>query len=100
MDKSHSKLKMITWGIIGVGDVCEKKSAPAMYKLPGSRVKAVMRRNHDKAEDYAKRHNIPYYYDRIEPIIEDPEIDIVYIATPPSSHKELTLKVAAAGKPA
>lgn len=92
--------RVITWGIIGAGGVCEKKSAPAMYKLPGSRVKAVMRRNLEKAEDYSRRHSIPCYYDKIEPILEDPEIDIVYIATPPSSHKELALKVALAGKPA
>ncbi|MGC9343173.1 MAG: Gfo/Idh/MocA family protein [Bacteroidales bacterium] len=94
------KMKTITWGIIGVGDVCEKKSAPAMYKLPGSKVKTVMRRNRDKAADYSKRHNIPFYFDRVDPMLNDPEIDIVYIATPPSSHKELALKVAAAGKPA
>lgn len=98
---SQESVKQIfTWGIIGAGDVCEKKSAPAMYKLQGSRVKSVMRRNREKAADYAKRHKIPYYFDKVENILEDPEIDIIYIATPPSSHRELALKVADAGKPA
>ncbi len=92
--------EILTWGIIGAGDVCEKKSAPAMYKLKGSRVKSIMRRDLAKAMDYAKRHNISYYYDKVDAILNDPEIDIVYIATPPSSHKELALKAAHAGKPA
>ena len=92
--------ELLTWGIIGAGDVCEKKSAPAMYKLKGSRVKSIMRRDYAKAADYAKRHNIAFYSDQVDSILNDPGIDIVYIATPPSSHKDLALKVAAAGKPA
>jgi predicted dehydrogenase len=90
---------ILTWGVIGAGDVCEKKSAPAMYKLKGSRVKSVMRRDLAKAQDFAKRHNIPYAFDRVEAILDDPEIDLVYIATPPSSHMDLAIKAAAAGKP-
>ena len=98
--KTYSEDTIITWGIIGAGDVCERKSAPAMYKLKGSRVKSVMRRNLEKATDFAKRHNIPFSFDKVDAIMNDPEIDIVYIATPPSSHKELALLAAAAGKPA
>lgn len=93
------KTDVLTWGVIGAGDVCEKKSVPAMYKLKGSQVKSVMRRNFEKAADYAFRHAIPYYFDNLDAIMNDPEIDIVYIATPPSSHKEIALKAAAAGKP-
>ncbi len=98
--KNKDENKIITWGIIGAGDVCEKKSVPAMYKLPGSRVKSVMRRNAEKANDFARRHNIPFAYDNADRIFEDPEIDIVYIATPPSSHPELAMLAAKAGKPA
>ncbi len=98
--KKNLENTILTWGIIGAGDVCEKKSAPAMYKLPGSRVKSVMRRNAENARDFARRHNIPYAYDHADRIFEDPEIDIVYIATPPSSHSELAIRSAQAGKPA
>ena len=98
--KNSENNEKITWGIIGAGDVCEKKSAPAMYKLPGSQVKSVMRRNGEKAKHFAGRHNIPYAYDDADRIFEDPEIDIVYIATPPSSHPELAIRAARAGKPA
>src|SRR5579864_4848096 len=90
----------IRWGIIGCGDVTERKSGPAFQKVEGSRLVAVMRRDGAKAEDYARRHNVPYWYDRAEAVIEHPEVDAVYVATPPGSHLEYTLAVASAGKPA
>ena len=92
-------MKTIRWGIIGCGDVTEKKSGPAFSKLPGSELVSVMRRNAEKAADYATRHNVPRWYSDADELIADEEVDAVYIATPPSSHKEYTLKVAAAGKP-
>ena len=90
--------KEVNWGIIGVGDVCEIKSAPAMYKTKHSNLIAVMRRNADKAEDYAKRHGIPTWTTQAEDIINHPEINAIYIATPPKYHKEYAIKVAKAGK--
>jgi predicted dehydrogenase len=89
----------VRWGIIGVGDVCEVKSAPAMQKIPGSRLVAVMRRDAAKAEDYARRHGIPRWYADADTLIADPDVNAVYIATPPHVHADLTRKVAAAGKP-
>ena len=60
---------------------------------------AVMRRNAEKAKDYAARHGVPRWYSNADELIADDEVNAVYIATPPSSHKEYTLKVAQAGKP-
>ena len=94
------QLQEIRWGIIGCGDVCEVKSAPAMYKLPGSKVVAVMRRNAEKAADFARRHGVPKYYDNAAGLIADPEVNAVYIATPPDAHLSNALQVAAAGLPA
>ncbi|HEX3008754.1 MAG TPA: Gfo/Idh/MocA family oxidoreductase [Bacteroidales bacterium] len=88
----------VVWGVIGAGDVCEKKSAPAMNKIHNSRIKAVMRRNPLKAEDFARRHSIPYWYNDVNDILADKEINAVYIATPPDSHAGLTIKAAQAGK--
>lgn len=88
----------VVWGVIGAGSVCEKKSAPAMNKIADSSIKAVMRRNLEKAEDYARRHGIPKWYDNADLIFNDPEINAVYIATPPDSHPELTFRAARAGK--
>ena len=79
-------MSTINWGIIGCGDVTEVKSGPAFYKVPGSTVTAVMRRNAEKAADFAKRHNIGKWYDDGSKLINDEEINAIYVATPPSSH--------------
>ena len=91
--------RMTRWGIIGCGDVTEVKSGPGFQKAEGSTLVAVMRRDLSKAQDYARRHGVPRAYDRADALIADPEVDAVYIATPPSSHCGLALAVAAAGKP-
>jgi 1,5-anhydro-D-fructose reductase (1,5-anhydro-D-mannitol-forming) len=92
-------MKTVRWGIIGCGAVTEVKSGPAFAKVPGSALVAVMRRDADKARDYAQRHDVPRWYDDAERLIADPDVDAVYIATPPSSHREYALKSIAAGKP-
>lgn len=88
----------ITWGIIGVGDVCEVKSGPGFQKAPNSTLHSVMRRNGEKAEDFAKRHGVPNWSDDADTLLNDPEIDAIYIATPPDSHLEYTRRALAAGK--
>jgi 1,5-anhydro-D-fructose reductase (1,5-anhydro-D-mannitol-forming) len=92
-------LNEVRWGIIGCGDVTEKKSGPAFNKVPGSSLAAVMRRDAAKAEDYARRHGVPLWFADADALIHSPEVNAVYIATPPGSHCELALKAAAAGKP-
>ena len=90
--------KTIRWGILGCGDVTEIKSGPAYQKTAGFKIEAVMRRDAEKAADYAKRHHIGKYYSDADALINDPEIDAIYIATPPDTHKYYGLKVALAGK--
>ncbi|HSV14721.1 MAG TPA: Gfo/Idh/MocA family oxidoreductase [Tepidisphaeraceae bacterium] len=92
-------MKQIRWGIIGCGDVTEVKSGPGFQKATGSALVAVMRRDAAKAADYAKRHGVPRWYDDADRLIADPEVDAVYIATPPGSHEFYARKVCAAGKP-
>lgn len=87
-------MKNITFGIIGCGDVTEKKSGPAFQKLPHTTLKWVMRRNEEKLIDYARRHNVKHYTTDYKEILEDPEVDAVYIATPPSMHKFYTIEAA------
>lgn len=77
---------MINWGIIGCGDVTEVKSGPAFNKVTGSRLVAVMRRDAVKAEDYARRHQVPKWYNDADELMNDPEINAIYIATPPAFH--------------
>jgi predicted dehydrogenase len=90
---------MINWGIIGCGNVTEVKSGPAFSKVSDSRLIAVMRRDAALAEDYARRHNVPKFYTKASDLINDKEIDAVYIATPPGSHAEYAVEVIKAGKP-
>ncbi|MEO6549799.1 MAG: Gfo/Idh/MocA family oxidoreductase [Ferruginibacter sp.] len=92
-------MKKINWGIIGCGDVTELKSGPAFNKVPNSALVAVMRRDAVKAEDYARRHNVPRWYNDADLLINDPEVNAIYIATPPSSHEAYTLAAIDAGKP-
>lgn len=92
-------METIRWGIIGCGDVCEVKSGPAFQKAQGSKLVAVMRRDVAKAADYARRHGVPRWYGDADQLIDDPEVDAVYIATPPGGHEEYALRVAARGKP-
>ena len=89
----------INWGIIGCGDVCEVKSGPAFNKVTGSKLLAVMRRDPEKAKDYAKRHGVPKFYTDAKELINDEEVNAVYIATPPSSHEVYTEMVLKADKP-
>lgn len=92
-------MKTVQWGIIGCGDVTEVKSGPALQQIAGSSLVAVMRRNADKARDYALRHKVPRWYSNADELLADEAVNAVYIATPPSSHKEYTIKAARAGKP-
>jgi predicted dehydrogenase len=89
---------MINWGIIGCGNVTEVKSGPAFNKVKDSRLVGVMRRNKSLAEDYASRHNVPKVYTKASDLINDKDINAVYIATPPGSHAEYAIEVIKAGK--
>ncbi|WP_223524709.1 Gfo/Idh/MocA family protein [Pseudomonas sp. A-B-26] len=91
-------MDVVRWGMIGCGSVAERKSGPAFYKAPGSALVAVMGRRLDAVTDYASRHGIARVYTDAQALINDPEVDAVYIATPPDSHHAYSLLVAAAGK--
>ena len=91
-------MKKIFWGIIGCGDVTEVKSGPAFSLVPNSELVAVMRRDTAKAEDYAKRHQIKKWYSDAGDLINDPEVNAIYIATPPAYHEAYTLQAFKAGK--
>lgn len=92
-------MKIINWGIIGCGDVCEKKSGPSFYKIEYSNLEAVMRRDQDKVKDYAMRHKVDKYYTDADLLIADPQVNAVYIATPPNTHMQYAIKAMQAGKP-
>lgn len=92
-------MEKVSWGIIGCGNVTEVKSGPAFQQVPNSALVAVMRRDRNKAADYAQRHRVPKWYHRAEDLIADPDVTAVYIATPPAFHEAYALAALEAGKP-
>jgi 1,5-anhydro-D-fructose reductase (1,5-anhydro-D-mannitol-forming) len=92
-------LKCVQWGIIGCGSVCEKKSGPALYNCNGSKLVAVCRRNIKLAKDFAQRHNVPTFYGNSISLINDSNVNAIYIASPPGTHYELAMMALASNKP-
>ena len=92
-------MKRIQWGFIGCGEVAEKKSGPAFNDVEGSKVVAVMSRTERRARSYAERHHIEKWYTDAQQIIDDPDVNAIYIATPPASHATYAIMAMKAGKP-
>ncbi|MFC5408854.1 Gfo/Idh/MocA family protein [Larkinella bovis] len=92
-------MDQIKWGIIGCGNVTEVKSGPAFNKVPNSTLVAVMRRDGELAADYALRHGVPKWYDDADALINDPDVNAIYIATPPGSHVDYAIRALRLGKP-
>lgn len=92
-------MKQINWGFIGCGEVTEKKSGPAFNEVESSQVVAVMSRSENKARSYAERHHVRKWYTDASELIEAPDVNAVYIATPPSSHATFAIMAMHAGKP-
>ena len=92
-------MKKIRWGFIGCGEVTEKKSGPAFSEVEGSEVVAVMSRHEQHARTYAVIHHIQKWYTDAQELIDDPDVNAVYIATPPSSHATYAIMAMKAGKP-
>ena len=95
-DKNETPVR---WGIIGAGDVCEVKSGPGFYKAPGSALVAITKRDPAAAEDFARRHGVSRWYTDPGALLADPEVDAVYVATPPHLHKRFAIQAMRAGKP-
>lgn len=88
----------VGWGIIGCGNVADRKAGEAFNAIPGSRLAAVMRRDAEGAKSFAERHGAGSWSTDAAKILADPDVDIVYVATPPANHLGYGLSVARAGK--
>lgn len=95
-------MKKLNWGILATGKIAETvaKSMKFMENIKENNMEllAVASRSADKAEDFAKRHGIKRAYGSYEDLVSDPDIDVVYIATPMSCHFENTKLCLSAGK--
>lgn len=90
-------MKTYNWGILGTGWIA-KKMTDALPFVPHSKLYAVGSRNKATAEAYARQHNIEKAYGSYEELVSDPNIDIIYIATPHNLHHENTLLALEHGK--
>ena len=92
-------MKLLHWGFIGCGEVTEKKSGPAFSEVEGSDVVAVMSHTERHARSFAVTHGIRKWYTDAQELIDDPDVNAIYIATPPSSHATYAIMAMKAGKP-
>ncbi len=92
-------MEKIKWGFIGCGEVTKYKSGPAFQKIADSEVVGVMSRELSKAKDYALERGIPKWFDDASELVNDPDVNAIYIATPPSSHATYAIMAMKAGKP-
>ncbi|NLA48995.1 MAG: Gfo/Idh/MocA family oxidoreductase [Bacteroidales bacterium] len=90
---------MINWNIIDCGNVTKVKNVPPFTKIKGFRLVAVMKRNAELAKDYAARNKVLKAYTDASELIRDPEINAVYMTTPPDNHAEYSIMSAKADKP-
>jgi predicted dehydrogenase len=90
--------RALRFGLIGCGDIAEKRVAPALREGRGSALVAVARARAELAADFARRHAVPRFYGRWRELLRDPEIDAAYVATPVHLHAEQAIAAAEAGK--
>jgi predicted dehydrogenase len=79
--------KTYKWGILGPGKIAHR-FAEALQNVPGAETFAVASRVKKRALEFAAKYHVPVVHDNYESLIQDPEVDIIYIATPHSFHHE------------
>lgn len=89
---------IIKWGFIGCGEATERRALPAFTAQQYSQVVAVMSRTADRARAFAEKYNIERWYTDAQNLVTDPDVDAVYIATPPSTHSTYAVMALMAGK--
>ena len=86
----QSAVNTIRWGIIGLGRIAHS-FASDLQKVPNASLHGVASRSLDKAEQFAATYGVSNCYDSYESLLQNDEIDAVYIATPHVFHKEHTI---------
>lgn len=90
--------KKVRWGIMSTASIGKRSVIPGIQESNLNEVKAIASRSLENAQSFAKEMNIPKAYGSYEELLNDPDIDAVYIPLPNHLHKEWTIKAAEAGK--
>lgn len=90
--------KIFNIGILGTGWIADKM-ATTLAGMTTARAYAVASRTEEKAAKFAANFSIPKHYGNYEALADDPEVDLIYIATPHSHHFENTKMCLLKNKP-
>ena len=88
----------VKWLLVGAGDIARRRVAPALVAARNSRLLAICDIDRERASELAARHGVEAVYSDYAQALAEGGADAVYIATPQSTHVELSLKALAAGK--
>jgi predicted dehydrogenase len=88
---------IVRWGIFGTGNMASQL-ALALARLPDARLIAVASRSKRRADLFADGAGVPHRYGSYDALLDDPDVDVVYVATPHTEHRENTLAALRAGK--
>ncbi|MCF7802556.1 MAG: Gfo/Idh/MocA family oxidoreductase [Candidatus Marinimicrobia bacterium] len=91
-------MTQLQWGLIGTGDIAEKRVAPALRELPECDLVAINRKRNELAQEFADEFGADRWYETWEELLADDTLDAVYIATPVNLHAPITIAAAEAGK--
>lgn len=90
-------MSTLKWGLIGYGDLADKRVAAALRDAEGSTLCGVWGRDSGKTRDFASRHQITQPHDSLETLVQS-DVDAIYVCTPPDTHGEYSLAALGAGK--
>ena len=86
------------WGILGTGAIAERAIGPALSRAANTKLVAVCDCDMERAKSFAAKYRVERYYDSLEKMLGDPELNVLFIATPNSQHAQQTIQAAEAGK--
>jgi predicted dehydrogenase len=89
---------VLRWGILGAAKIAQTEMGPAILRSPRNRVQAVASRRWPAAEKLATALDAPTAYDSYQRLLDDPQVDAVYVALPNSLHADWTVAALDAGK--
>ena len=85
-------MKKIKWGVLGTAFICERSTLPGMLQADNCEMYAIAGRSMDKAESFRDKYGFEKAYGSYEELLEDPEVEAVYIPLPNTLHYEWTIK--------
>ena len=101
-DAGSKPKKKLGWAVVGLGGLSRRSIGPALLKTKHAHMAGVVTGTPEKAAEWKKKYGFKdsgiYNYENFDRVINNPDIDVIYIVLPNSMHKEFTLRAAKAGK--